>query len=211
MMIDDLLTAVLRPWVADEPSREQIGKALRDVFSRKEFDQTPPLVDIPRLLRKFFEWLGSLSGTAPVLYWLLLIGCILLLALLLAHIGWTVFSAFSYGRRGRREDKVQERRRLSASYATAADEAARSGDYTEAVRCLFLCLVYHFDETGRIGYVPSGTNHEYLGRFSDRPAVHRDLAVFVETLDDNWYGQRPTPPDQYQRCRERFDRIYRLA
>jgi Domain of unknown function (DUF4129) len=205
------LTSVLFLGVGDGPSPERIHKALRGVFARREFDRTPPLVDLQQLLKRFFEWLGSLSGTAPVLYWLLLIGCIMLLALLVWHIVWTVFSAFSYGRRARQDENVKQRRRLSVSYAAAADKAAAAGDYTEAVRCLFLCLVHNFDESGRLTYLPSGTNREYLGQFSDRPAVYRDLAVFVDTLDDNWYGQRPTPPEQYRLCLERYDSIHRFT
>jgi Domain of unknown function (DUF4129) len=194
------------------PSPERISKALDDVFARREFDTTPPWINLAKMLADFFAWLGSLSGSAPVLFWVLVIGCVVVLTLLLIHISWAVLSVISAAQRARREMAGQQQRRyLSGSYATAADQAARAGDFTEAVRCLFLCLVYHFDESGRISFLPAGTNREYLGRFADRPAVHRDLAVFVDTLDDNWYGQRPTPPEQYRQCRDRFDSIYRLS
>jgi len=194
------------------PPSERIRKVLDDVFARREFDTTPPWIDLAKILARFFAWLGSLSGGAPVLFWVLVIGCVVVLTLLLIHISWAVLSVIAAARRARREMAGQQRRRhLSGSYATAADQAARAGDFTEAVRCLFLCLVYHFDESGRISFLPAGTNREYLGRFADRPAVHGDLAVFVDTLDDNWYGQRPTPPEQYRQCRDRFDSIYRLS
>ncbi len=193
------------------PTPEQVRRTLDEVFSRSEFKPTSPWFDWQRLLAQFFDWLGSLSGTAPLLFWCLLLGCLALLVLLLAHLGRLVYSVLSASRRARGDRDSQQRRQLSGSFAAAADHSAAAGDFTEAVRCLFLCLVFHFDESGRISFLPSGTNREYLGQFTDRPDVSRDLAVFVDTLDENWYGQQPTPVEQYNRCRALFDRIYRFA
>ena len=209
-MINGLLFLSLRQ--EGSPTPERIRRALDAVFGRPEFNPASRRVDVQQSLVDFFTWLGSLSTTSPLQYWLLLIGCLLLLTVLVAHISWTILSAFSAARRFRRAgESVRQRRRLSAAAATAADQAATAGDYTEAVRCLFLALVYHFDENGRIIYSPSGTNREYLLAFADRPGVLRDLAVFVDILDDNWYGQQPTPPEQYHRCRELFARMDQLA
>jgi hypothetical protein len=188
-------------------SPEQVQHALDAVFKRPEFDERPSFFRLGELLARFFAWLASLHGTAPVLYWVLLLGCVILLGLLLSHLGWVVYSALFYRRGGSSAAERQWRRHLSRDYAEAASQAARAGDYTEAVRCLFLSLVYHFDESGRVTYLPSGTNREYLAGFADRPAVYRDLALFVDILDDNWYGQQTTSPQQYQRCRSVFDAI----
>ncbi len=193
-------------------SPEQIQHALDAVFKRPEFDDRPSFFGLGDLLARFFAWLASLHGTAPLLYWVLLAGCVLLLGLLLSHLGWVVYSAVSHRRGGGGSAHERQRRRaMSEAFAEAANKAVRAGDYTEAVRCLFLCLVYHFDENDRVAYLPSGTNREYLAGFADRPAVYHDLALFVDTLDDNWYGQQATPPEQYQRCRKIFDAIYQLG
>ncbi len=193
------------------PDDETVRRTLAGVFDRSEFDESPRGLDLRRMLAELFAWLGSLLDAAPGLFWLLLLGCLLLLGLLVGHLVWTVCSALSWNRRRKGEEHVQRRRRLSASFAAAAEKAAADGDYTEAVRCLFLCLVHHFDESGRLSFLPSGTNREYLEQFVGRPTVHADLAVFVETLDHDWYGQRPTPPEQYRRCRDLFDRVYGWA
>jgi Domain of unknown function (DUF4129) len=194
-----------------DPSPERIRRSLDDVFARREFNPSPSRVDLGQSLTNVFAWLGSLSSSAPGLFWVILIGCLVLLTLLVTHLSWTIHSAFSAARRARQAGEgQQQRRRLSETYATAADQADAAGNYTEAVRCLFLALVYHFDESGRISYLPAGTNREYLREFANRPAILRDLGVFVDILDDNWYGQQPTPPEHYRRCREMFDRIDRL-
>ena len=30
--------------------------------------------------------------------------------------------------------------------------------------------------------------------------MYRDLKVFVDTLDDHWYGQRATERERYENC-----------
>ena len=57
---------------------------------------------------------------------------------------------------------------------------------------LFLIMPYSQD--------PGSTNREYLALFAERPRVNADLKVFVDTLDDHWYGQRPTDQAQYVQC-----------
>jgi hypothetical protein len=51
-----------------------------------------------------------------------------------------------------------------------------------------------------VSFQKSYTNREYLTLFADRPPVYDQLKVFVDMLDDHWYGQRPTDRGQYERC-----------
>ena len=51
---------------------------------------------------------------------------------------------------------------LSIGYREEAARRAEAGDYTEAVRFLFLSLVYRFDERGRVSLHKDCTNREYL-------------------------------------------------
>src|SRR4051794_26841521 len=76
-----------------QPSDDEVRRRLAEVFSRPEF---PPGGGSRNLLARLLDWIGGLfrwlSGlhqTAPPLYWLLLVGCLVLLALLVTHIAWT--------------------------------------------------------------------------------------------------------------------------
>jgi hypothetical protein len=202
----NLVALLSRVWVlavAPHPGEAEIRVRLKEVFARPEFlpqEKTFQQWLVEQLLR-LFAWLAALRAANPVLFWLLLIGCVVLLLLLGFHIGWTVRRALATGPRLRETREAQaQRQRLSAAYWEQAQYRAAQGDFTEAIRFLFLSLVYYFDETGRVGFQQAYTNREYLSFFAERPQVQEELAVFVDTLDDHWYGQRPTDQPQYEKC-----------
>ena len=195
------------------PDDDAVRRHLQDVLSRPEFHKGTNLNWLAEALRGLFEWLGSLSTASPALFWLLLVGCVLLLLLIVLHIGWTVrrmLAVDAAGARGRAEAAAR-RARLSQTYRQEAGERAARGDFTEAVRFLFLSLVYRFDEEGRVLFQHACTNREYLALFADRPQVGQDLRVFVDVLDANWYGQRPTDARHYEECLALYDRLLQRA
>src|SRR5439155_22300924 len=100
-----------------------------------------------------------------------------------------------------------KRGRLSLAYHEEARRRARQREFTEAIRFLFLSLVYRFDESGRIGFQRAATNREYLALFAERPRVQAELKVFVDTLDDHWYGQQPTNERQYESCLALYEQL----
>jgi hypothetical protein len=51
------------------------------------------------------------------------------------------------------------------------------------------------------------TNREYLRLFDDRPQVESDLRVFVDALDEHWYGLRPAAEEQYRACLQRYEHL----
>jgi hypothetical protein len=196
-----------------QPSEDEIRGTLHEILSRPEFAPAtrPAWVDwsLQRLV-SFFSWLGSLREAAPVLFWLLLVGSLLLFVLLLGHIFWTVRRVLY--RRGRligAETTEEQRGRLSQVCEAEARRRAAAADFTEAIRYLFLALVYRFDEKGRVNFQQACTNREYLGLFADRPPIQEGLRVFVDTLDDYWYGQRPTDSRQYEDCLNLYQELVR--
>jgi hypothetical protein len=201
-----LLASSLGPAAPPRPGAAEIRERLEAVYARPEF--SPQRTLAPRFLEwlaGFLGWLGGLREAEPVLFLLLLGGCIVLLLLL----GWYIARAVRRMLAGgsERVDSArarEERQRLSAAHREEAQRLATAGEFTEAIRYLFLALVYRFDESGRVSFQRAYTNREYLAQFSDRPAVHHQLAVFVDTLDEHWYGQRPTE----QRCYEDCLRLY---
>jgi hypothetical protein len=204
----------LLAWIlaAEPPGEERVRQELERVFSRPEFDQSTPdhWLDFLKWLARFFSWLGSLSGDNPTLFWAIFVGCVALLVLLVGHIGWVIYRAVYFESGPARGERLAEsRRRLSARFHAEAEERAAGGDYTGAVRCLFLSLVYAFDESGRLLFRPAATNREYLRYFSDRPALEEHLRFFVDLLDDNWYGQSPTEPADYAHALALYDTLLR--
>lgn len=192
------------------PDESEIRRRVGEIYAREEFGHgAPDLVQsLAEVLARFFEWLSALEGNHPYLRGLIFIACILLLILVAVHIGWTVTRVFYVGRRGRLKERAAEEHRLrSQAFLDQAQERARAQDYTEAIRLLFLSLIYRFDEKGRVSFQRSYTNREYLRLFSDRPVLHDKLSLFVDELDDNWYGLRATSREEFESCLAHYRRL----
>lgn len=192
------------------PSPDDVRRVRDEVFRRPEFDGGgPSWAWLLRPLREFFSWLGGLYDASPVLFWAILIGCLVALAALLVLIGLQVRSAFVADgpRRDRPGEGEARRLRLSDEFRAEADRRAGEGDFTEAVRFLFLALVYRLDERGRVGFDKAYTNREYLALVGDRLPARDGLRVLVDALDDYWYGQRACGPDNYRACLAVYDRL----
>src|SRR5204862_88744 len=100
--------------------------------TRQEFTDQPGW-DFLQWLRRFFEWLASLHATAPVLFWVLLVSCVLLLVLLGVHIVWTVRRVFFAGEGGvSAASRQEQQRRLWREHRENALRCAARGDFTEA-------------------------------------------------------------------------------
>jgi Domain of unknown function (DUF4129) len=195
---------------APEPMDDAIRRELKAVYERPEFQPSRSSSFwrwLERNLEAVMRWLGGLYRTAPILYWVLLVGCLLLLGLLIGHIIWTVRRVLFVGAGRKAEEDRGDRVQLSASHRAEALRRAGLGEYTEAIRYLFLSLVYFFDESGRVSFQRAYTNREYLRLFADRPRVQDDLRVFVDTLDRDWYGERPTTREQYDACLALYDSL----
>jgi hypothetical protein len=194
-----------------EPTGNEIRGKLEDIFARPEFSPDPGntwLDELVKLLGSISTWLSGLYVAAPLLFWLLLLATGVLLVGLLGYITWTVRRAlFSSGRSTADASARERRRHLSGTYLEEAGRLADREDFTEAIRCLFLALVYRFDETGRVSFQRAYTNREYLGLFEDNSPLREHLKVFVDILDDHWYGQQPTTSRQYQDCRTLYETI----
>src|SRR5205807_1953520 len=126
-------------------------------------------------------------------FWLILIGCSVALVGLIVLMAYQIRSAFAVSGRGTPadQDRTAQRIRLSVAHREEADRRAAAGDYTEAVRFLFLSLVYRLDERGRVSFHKDYTNREYLELVGDRLHIRDALQLLVDTLDDHWYAQRP--------------------
>ena len=192
-----------------DPGPDQIRQMAGEVFRRPEFNtDSNHATWLTRLLRDFLAWLGDLHGSFPVLYWALLVGCLLALAALIVLIVLQVRSAFTRSDREYNGASLRaQRMELSENHRAEANRQAALGDYTEAVRHLFLSLVFRFDERGRVSFQKAYTNREYLDLLRDRPAVRNGLQVLVDSLDEYWYGQRSCEREQYDACRAVYDRL----
>ncbi|WP_439623974.1 DUF4129 domain-containing protein [Gemmata sp.] len=190
------------------PTPDGVRRTLAGVFERPEFRPrgTGGGGALLEALRDFFAWLGGLHAAAPALFWVLLLGCVAALVLLVGLIVWQVARALGPGAEARRAEAETRRRGLAADHRREAGRLAGAGEYAEAVRHLFLSLIYRLDESGRVSLNKAYTNHEYLELLGDRLPSPGDLAIIVGTLDDCWYGRRACRPQEYEACLAVYER-----
>ena len=193
------------------PSPDQVRRTADEVFARPEFSPDAALPNwLTRAVEAVARWLGQLPTVNPLLFWVILGGCVLSLILLLVYVLASLGWGFEVGPRAARRraaEAAAERRRQSAEFRAEAGIAAGCGDFTEAIRCLFLSLVYRLDEQGRVGFQKARTNREYLALLDADAPVRRELGVFVDTLGDHWYGQRPAGRERFDDCEARYERV----
>jgi Domain of unknown function (DUF4129) len=193
--------------LATTPDADTIRRKTAEVFARPEFNPDNSWLDFGKWLQNFFRWLANLGVTAPFVYWAMLIGCVLLFALLLVLTVRSLMRSATYGAVGKDGVSRAERLRRSAAHFSQAGECSKLGDYTEAIRHLFLALVFRFDEAGRVVLRPGATNREYLILLDERLPERRELSSFVDFLDEFWYAQRPTDRLQYERSLSVYQRL----
>ncbi|HEY3788221.1 MAG TPA: hypothetical protein VGL71_05160 [Urbifossiella sp.] len=196
-------------FAAPSPSPDAVRVKKTEVFDRPEFKSAEVKDNwFIRAVRAFIEWLGDFSAVAQVVFWLILAACIALILAIVVYAIYTVRKSYSLGRLGSRRDGSHAARiMLSASYRLEAERRAATGDFTEAIRYLFLSLVYRFDEQGRVSLDKAYTNRQYLGLLGDRTPVRAALRLMVDFLDDHWYGQRPCEHRQYEEFLTVYERL----
>jgi hypothetical protein len=209
-------------WGADAPepqrySPDEVRAALADILARPEYndpfskfaDQVEALVAAAvRLVRELFRAVQDLLYTAPLLYWLIVAGCLVVLFLLLGHIAWTLYHAVAMDRRGpERNAAGAPPVETPASLRAQAEQAASGGAYLDAIRLLLRSIGVEMRRRGRTALFRSLTNREFAGEFRDEPALFGELSGFVELLDDRWYGMHPCDEKDYVQCRRAYDKV----
>ena len=194
------------------PSPTTIEQKTEEVFNRPEFKDSPSgskLSDywLFRQIINFFEWLSHLFAIAPFISWMITGIIVLLLIALIVFIASQIRGAFVEGSQGRKSSTRDDRIRLSGTYRDEAKRFADAGDYTEAIRHLFLSLIYRFDERGRVSLHKEYTNREYLEFMNEKQVVRDALQVLVDILDEHWYGLRACRQEQYEECLAVYERL----
>ncbi len=200
------------------PSPEQLRRDLAAILAQPAYQQTTPswlreLIErLNRWLAQFFGgWLSprvyDLGEASPVLYWVVVGLLIVLLAILLAHIGWTLGSAFEPRRRRPMVSVALPLPDPDELRARAAALAAE-GRYREAVPMLYLALLRNLDRGGVLRFDPTRTNWELARLAGTSGPVRAELEGFARRLDALLYGAGVAARADYEACDEMATRAW---
>ena len=91
-----------------------------------------------------------------------------------------------------------------------ASQMAQAGDYREAVRHLYLSVLFKLEESGFAPRDRSKTNRELLAAVQENGAVRQHLQPVVETFDRVWYGVREPDAATFQSYAAEIDALMQV-
>jgi len=198
------------------PSPESIRGAAREVISRPYYkldsptseDATPLLLEILRWIFKPFQWLyDQMEGFPDAVRWTVVILCVVLFVVLVAHIFYTLIKAVGGPPARRRISLVDPHREIEPQeFEQQATIAETNRDYIGAIRLLFRAALRRLEISEKKKFRPGITNRELVRRYRATPLAD-SLVRFVNTIELKWYGQLPCEQADYIECRNEHGRI----
>jgi hypothetical protein len=188
--------------------RDDVGDAVREVFSRQEFRTDDPgfitqardwVFDrIGRLLSDLLQ--GGGRGIVGLVVFALVITAV---ALLIARFARTM----------QRDPEATPsptgmRRRTPAEWRADAERYEAEREWRHGLRCRHRALVADLAGRGLVEEVPGRTAGEYRAEVSVAlPAARDAFGGATELFELAWYADAPTGPDEVRRFRELSDQV----
>jgi hypothetical protein len=200
------------PDVSDSAVRE----LAQEILARPEYASARPSsteTQLLSILHRFFDWLGSLGTlrvTTPALYWLMIVGLFLILAIMVAHIVWTISAAL-------RAPEPPTRSAFGAKlrdHVAEAELLAASGSYLEAAHSLMIASFRTLAERSVIDLRPDRSNRWIRRALRDSKLnenLVREIDRLVTRTERHWFGDRENSPAIYSDWKSAFDQVSRAT
>ncbi len=200
----------------DLPEAGRIVRNLEGILSSPEYDTG----DAAGGTRSFFEWLGhklgelmeSLAGlgqTAPVLFWMILVACVVVLALIFVHAGVVLYRALHAARSpapaiaGGRGDLRDDPRELLEQ---ARGEAAASR-FGAVVRLCHRAALLGLDHRGLIRFDESLTTGDCVRQLRKHPVECSRFESLARLYEPACFGRVPVEGQEASQCLALAERL----
>ncbi|MBX7223632.1 MAG: DUF4129 domain-containing protein [Blastocatellia bacterium] len=77
-------------------------------------------------------------------------------------------------------------------------ECARKGEFRQAIRKVYIALLFEMDQREVIRIEPGLTNREYLNAVRRQTRLYPPMSDMTNRFDEVWYGQMTSSQDDYQ-------------
>ncbi|HSR53720.1 MAG TPA: DUF4129 domain-containing protein [Acidobacteriota bacterium] len=210
----------MQPNAPNPPAAADIERSVDEILRRPEFQGNALANWFSELLQWVFDSMASLSGWAnanPTGKWILTAVLLLILAGLLAHIGWTIWQILPKRggtslRRAGQPWKTLEGR--VASWPEALQLARRAlsrGDFYSAVWISHRMLLGVLDDKGALEFAGWKTNRDYLRECRGHEEGYKLLDRLSQAFDQTVYAHRPAPRGELEGLLNQVDEFYRQA
>jgi Domain of unknown function (DUF4129) len=218
----DTLAAHVKSYAAPEIIGESAARLeLNRIMQRREFAPVRPPSKwdllrqrinewLVRLIQKFLRGIGAHGTGVEVFFWLVFLVVVGCLALLLVRF-WID--------RARREE-LQNVGAVSVHVTwqecvRAARDAARRGDFREAVHAVYWAGITCLEDEGAIAQDRTRTPREHLRLFAEKaaakePPASRRVACLAELtarVERVWYGNNPAGVQDFEACMNQAEEL----
>jgi hypothetical protein len=196
------------------PPDEHVRELVREILSQPPFDlwNRTELEVWTRLVawfRNFVDWIDFVYVSAPILYWSILVGLLLVLAALVGHIVWSVRVALQ----APEPDVLPETGPARPAWANEARALASEERFLEASHLLALGSVQSLIDGGHIDLSRSDANRALKQKIRAASLPEPLTREFLRLLDDfeaRWFRDRGEDAALYEGWRELHARIETL-
>jgi hypothetical protein len=191
--------------------------ATREILAQPRFTKPESLWD--RFWRWLEQWLDSLSGPrldmqwdsgwGRFLFWFITLWCLLTLAAILGHLGWTIAAAVKRHRpRGAASAMphfAQLVVRSEAELDALRQRLADQGRFREAIGVMMIVLLKRLHVANLLRFHESKTNGDYVVEFPRLRPGRDEFRRFVFAFDSTIYGGAACDHDTYARMDSLFE------
>ena len=188
---------------------EMIRESARDILGQSEFREEETAYVIQKWLSRLGDWLHSFqdwSAENSFYTWLIIIGLLIILILLVAHIVHTAFgdsfvgkkSQLTHSGHGRSIEVLEGKASSWREGLDKARNALTSGQLHEAIWIGHRVLLGLLDEIGCIQFQGYKTNTTYLRELGQQHAWFDLLNRFTHTYETNVYGSVEIEEEEIQ-------------
>jgi len=199
------------------PDPETIRAEGKDILSHRRFATRRNLLQrirqwlAEKLARLRLPSLGLGSGLGRVVWWIIIIWCVLTLVAIIGHIVWTL-ATFVRGTRGsrlglKRPHFERLRERSFKELTEMMRELAQQGKFREAIGVMMIALVRWLDGADVLKFHQSKTNGDYVREYPAARAGRGEFRRFALIFDGTIYGGSKCDSKEYRRMNNMFEQV----
>jgi hypothetical protein len=143
------------------------------------------------------RWFAGLYQDSELAYWAIVAGLLLLLALIVWHLIWTIKRSSRWTGWEELDRDLPLGRDPETALQQAADAARQEGRLIEALSFRFRLALYRHARNHPGALRPGFTNRECLNAWTNNPAVLAEMTDVVRLLDRCWYAQQECPAEDF--------------
>ncbi len=216
------MRGVLLPFLLQSPLDQEIGRALKKVFSDPDFpwsrsDFQPHqesfflslLQQLWSLFKRLESWLDGLRLHSPTLFWILFALLVLILILLLIHIGRTLAMGmrFALARPTEEREELRQRKMRSNELRARARAFAKQGQGAEAIRYLLLSLLAFLEEKHILQGSRAWTNRELFQRLEAKLPIKGAWEPLEWRVEQVSYAGQPLSLQSFEEMEQTLDAL----